>query len=680
MPERWTRAVLRHRLAVFVFWAAALVAGIVAATQLSSVLVNSFTVPGSESARAADVLAAHFGERPESTFVVVFPVPHSSVPRLRALLQGRLDRAAHAIPTGRARELRAGGGILYGDVVTRLDLHGAERQTEPLRAALRGGIPGLVTGQPAIEHDLDPVLASDLRRGELVAISVALLVLLVVFGVSPAVLVPFGFAACTIAASLLGVYLVAHELVTTSYVTNLAVLMGFGLAIDYSLLLLHRYREELERGASGTDAVALTMSTAGRTVVFSGTAVAIALALLLVVPVPFVRSLGAAALVVPLISTVGALTLQPVVLALLPRRALVRTGSVGRGDARWLRFAHGVVRRRRTVLGLSVALLVLLAAPLPWLRLVPGSFAGIPAHVEAARGLQLLRSGVGPGAVTPTQVVVVGAGAGSTQVGPARAAIRRLSNELFHDREVYVVASGTAPPYTAAGGRYARLFVVGRHEYGAEQSQQLVHRLRDRYVPAAWFPAGVEIAAGGAPPQGVDFVSSTYGSFSWLVLAVLAVTYVTLLVAFRSLLLPLQAVVTNVLTVAAVCGLLVGVFGSIDAWVPIFLFAALFGLSMDYEVFLVMRMRESWDRGHDTDRAVEQGVARTGRVITAAAIVMAAAVSGFVAGDVPGLRELGLGLTVAILLDATVVRLLLVPSLVSLSGSRAWYLPPTSRP
>jgi RND superfamily putative drug exporter len=663
-----------------VCWAVLLGAGVVAATQLPSVLVNSFTVPGSESERAANVLAAHFGERPESTFVVVFAVPHSGNPGVTQRLQRRLDRAARAVPTARAQELHAGAGILYGNVVTRLDLHGAESQTERLRAALHGGSPAFVTGQPAIEHDLDPVLASDLRRGELVAISVALLVLVALFGLSPAVLVPFAFAACTIAASLLGIYLVAHGLATTSYVTNLAVLIGFGLAVDYSLLLLHRYREELERGIARDGAVARTVATAGRTVVFSGTAVAIALGLLLVIPVPFVRSLGAAALLVPLISTAGALTLGPVLLALVPPTALVRTGSRGLGDARWLRFAQGVVRRRGVLLGVSVALLVLLAAPLPWLRLVPGSFAGIPAHVEAARGLELLRTGVGPGAVTPTQVVVDGGSAGSTQAGPARAAIRRLSNELFHDSEVYVVASGTAAPYTAPGGRYARLFVVGRHEYGAEQSQQLVHRLRDRYVPAARFPAGVTVAAGGAPPQGVDFLSATYGSFPWLVLAVLAVTYVMLLLAFRSLLLPLQAIVTNVLTVAAVCGLLVAVFHSIDAWVPIFLFAALFGLSMDYEVFLVMRMRESWDRDHDTDRAVVHGVARTGRVITAAAVVMAAAVSGFVAGDVPGLRELGLGLAVAILLDATVVRLLLVPSLVSLTGNRAWYLPPTSRP
>jgi len=540
------------------------------------------------------------------------------------------------------------------------------------------------------------VLASDLRRGELLAAPIALIVLLAVFGFTAAVLVPFVFAACTIAASLGVVYLVAHGVATTSYVTNLVVLIGFGLAVDYSLLLLHRFREELERGAGRADAVAGALATAGRTVVVSATTVALALALLLLIPVPFVRSLGLAALLVPLISLAGALTLQPVILALLPARGFARPGPEPReSDRHWTLFAQRVVERRLPLLVCSTLFLLVLAAPAIWIRVVPGSFAGIPPHVEAARGLTLLRTDVGPGAVTPTQVVVDGGHPGSARNGPARRAILRLSDELFHDREVLLVASGENAPYTDPSGRFGRLLVVARHEYGASQSQELVRRLRDFLIPAAHFPAGTHVEAGGAPPQGADFLSATYGLFPWLVLGVLVLTYLALLRAFRSVLLPLQAVLTNVLTVAAVYGVLVVVFqwgagarvglhktGEIDAWVPVFLFATLFGLSMDYEVFVVMRMREAWDRLHDADGAVVQGLARTGRVITAAAVIMAAAVSGFVAGDVPGLQELGVGLALAILLDATVVRMLLVPSLVSLTGRRAWELPgppPVSR-
>ena len=626
--------------------------------------MNSFAIPGTESDRAAKLLATHFGERPESTFVVVFPVTRPSDAGLRHRLQARLDTAARAVPTGAARQLRRGGGILYGEVVTRLGLPEARDSTDALRRALRAqpGPRGLSTGQPAIQHDLDPVLASDLRRGEALAVLVALAVLLVVFGFSTAVAIPFVFAAFTISGTLLGVYAIAHLTSTTSYVTNLVVLIGFGLAVDYSLLIVHRYREELANGLGAPDAAARAMATAGRTVVFSGTAVAIGLGLLLFVPVPFIRSMGIGAMLVPLVSIAGALTLQPVLLSLLGARG--RPARSTAGDRIWGRLARWVVRRRVLVLAASTALLVALALPVFRLQLVPGSFSGIPARTEAARALELLTGGVGPGAVTPAQVVIDARAPGAAHRGPVRRSVRRLADELFHDPEVLLVASGAGPPYTAGAGRYARVIVVGRHEYGAEPTQELVRRLRSRLVPEAGFPAGVSALAGGAPSQGVDFLTTTYDAFPWLVLAVALVTYATLLLAFRSAVLPLATVLLNALTVAAVYGLLVVAFGDVEGWIPVFLFATLFGLSMDYQVFLVMRMRETWDRGHDTDAAVVRGLERTGRIVTAAALIMAGAFSGFVTGGVPGLRELGVGLSLAVILDATIVRMLLVPSLV----------------
>jgi len=207
-------------------------------------------------------------------------------------------------------------------------------------------------------------------------------------------------------------------------------------------------------------------------------------------------------------------------------------------------------------------------------------------------------------------------------------------------------------------------------------------------VPAARLPDSARVVVGGAPPQGVDFLTRTYSWFPWLVLGVLAVTYVVLVRAFRSVILPLKAVLLNLLSVAAAYGLLVAIvqwgFGAgllglgesgVEAWVPVLLFALLFGLSMDYEVFLVAPMREDWDRTHDTASAVEQGLVRTGRIVTAAALIMVAVFSGFVAGSVPGLQQFGLGLALGILLDATIVRMLLVPSLIVLLGARAWWLP-----
>ena len=233
------------------------------------------------------------------------------------------------------------------------------------------------------------------------------------------------------------------------------------------------------------------------------------------------------------------------------------------------------------------------------------------------------------------------------------------------------------------------MIAVGRHEYGDERSQAFVRRLRRTLVPAARFPAGVRVLAGGAPPQGVDYLDRSYGAFPWLVLGVLVLTYLVLLRAFRSVVLPLKAVLLNLLSVAAVYGVLVVVFRwgagahllglyrvpQIEGWIPIFLFAVLFGLSMDYEVFLVSRMREAWDHVPDNKRAVAHGLERTGRIITAAALIMVAAFSGFVAGRIAGLQEFGVGLAVAVLLDATIVRMILVPSLMAVLDRRNWWLP-----
>jgi RND superfamily putative drug exporter len=683
--ERWTVAVLRARALVIAAWLVVLAAGVFAATQLPGLLATSFAVPGTESERARTLLAEHFDERPEGTFVVVFRGDPSDN-ALRRRLEGRLETAARVLPSGEARELRDGGGILYGEIATRLELDDAKQHTESLRDALRSsGEPrAWVTGQPAIQHDLDPVLASDLRRGEAVAVPLALAVLVFMFGASFAVFIPFAFAACTIAGTLAAVAGVALVLPTSTYVTNLVALIGFALAVDYSLLIVHRYREELARGDASQDAILRTMSTAGRAVVFSGLAVATGLALLLFVPVPFIRSMGVAGLLVPLVSIAGALTLQPVLLSLVGRRLSPRAAPSGEGA--WATLSRWIMRRPLAVLFGGTALLLALAGPALALRVTPGSFEGIPHAPESSQGLELLRDGVGSGAVTPTHVVIDG-GARS------RPAIERLVDGLARDPEVHIVARGTRPPYVDDHRRFSRVIVVGRHEYGDPETRALVHRLRDRLVPAAGFPAGTTVVAGGAPPQGADFLSATYDTFPWVVLAVLGVTFLVLLVAFRSLVLPLKAVLLNALTVAAVYGVLVLVCqwgvgagalgleqtGAVEGWIPVFLFATLFGLSMDYEVFLVARIREAWERTGDNARAVAEGLEQTGRVITAAALIMVAAFAGFVAGRVSGLEQLGLGLALGVLIDATIVRALLVPAFMAVLGRWNWWLPGEAR-
>jgi RND superfamily putative drug exporter len=694
VPERWTRAVLRRRVPVLACWLLVLAFGVVAAIRLPALLSNVFTVPGTDSDRARQILQRDFGERPDGVFTVVFRAPRSST----AELQRQLDRAARLVPSGHASQLQARAGVLYGEVDTTLDLQHAKGYTATLRRALAGAY---VTGQPAIQHDLEPVLSHDLLRGETIALPIALAVLFAVFGLSLAVLVPFLFAACTIGATLAAVYALAQGFTMVSYVSNLVELVGLGLAVDYSLLVVYRFREELEQTEDVDVAIVRTMETAGRAVVFSGATVAIGLGLLLFVPVPFVRSLGVGGFLVPLAALGAAATLQPALLSLLGRRGARRLpvarnlrlpmlpGTVDIERGFWARLARAIMRRPVPFLLAGAALLVAAAVPAAWLRVTPGSISALPSGSDSVRGLSLLRDRVGAGALTPIEVVIDTGRGGGVRTPELKAAVERLLNESFHDPEAYVTASGSRPPYVDPSGVYRRVYVVSRHEYGEPATRALVHRLRDTLVPKARFPSGVRVYVGGAPAQGVDYLDRSYGWFPWLVLGALVLTYLVLLRAFRSVLLPLKAVLLNVLSVAAVYGLLVVIFRwgvgaavlglyhvqQIEGWIPIFLFAMLFGLSMDYEVFLVTRMRESWDEVHDNARAVAHGLERTGRIVTAAALIMVAAFSGFVAGRVAGLQEFGAGLALAILIDATVVRAILVPSLMAVFGRWNWWLP-----
>ncbi|HET9325093.1 MAG TPA: MMPL family transporter [Gaiellaceae bacterium] len=685
--ERWTRFVLRHRLLVLSCWALVLAAGVLAARNLPPRLSTSFVVPQTDSARAQEILTRAYGLRPDGSFTVVFPVEHSRDRAQQAQLRRRVERASRVIPGSKAEQLQAGGGIVWIQLATTLRLADAKAYTPRLRQALASdrGPRALVSGQPAIQHDLDPILASDLRRGEWLALPLAVAGLLLLFGFSRALVVPFAFAACTIMGTLLLVLAATQRWELTPYTRNLVVLIGLGLALDYSLLVVSRYREELANG-SREAAVVRTMATAGRAIVFSGLAVALGLALLLFVPVPVIRSMGFAGLLIPLVSIAATLTALPIMLT------LAGGGSGRRAEPRqaaWAAFARAVIRRRYLVLLVTGSLLLVLALPARSLELTPGSLAGLPGGTEAARGLARLGDAFGPGALTPTEVVVDGGAAGAARNRPVSAAANRLADRLFHDPEVYVVASGPGKPYVDGSGRYRRVIVVGRHEYGAAASRRLVERIRDRLVPAARFPPGTRVYAGGAPPQGVDFLARSYASFPWLVLAAVVLTYLILVRAFRSLVLPLKAVVLNLLAVAASYGLLVLVFrygvgadligversDQIEGWIPIFLLAVLFGLSMDYEVFLVSRMREAWDEGRSNDEAIVLGIARTGRLISVAALVMVAAFTGFVTGDIPGLQQFGLGLALAVLIDATLVRLLLVPSVMAVLGRWNWWLP-----
>lgn len=696
MLERWIRGVIRWRVIVIAGWVAILLLGAFSALKLPALLTTSLSVPGTSSAQANLILQRDFAENVEGSYTVVLPETRPTKAQL-ATLNREFRVAARSVPTAQVIPIASTEGVLYGTVTTTLDLAQASSHTATLRAALaRAGLStAVVTGAPALQHDITPVLTTDLHHGEVLAVLLALLVLTLVLGLSWSMLVPLIVAGCTMAGALAIIYALAHHFLMVLYIPNVVELIGLGLAIDYSLLIVHRYKHEIAKEPQGTtDAIVATMMSAGRTVLFSGLAVTLGLSVLFLIPVPFVRSLGFAGLVVPLVSLVAALTLQPVLLSLLGERGVLSAftpfGAVAtmkRGL--WSRLGHAVTKRPRTIALSATAVLLVAASALAWFQLTPGSLSAIPQNSQAAQGLAMLRARGGPGILTPTQVVIDARAPHVALDKVVSAAALRLAIKLTQDPDVFLVEISAYAPYVADEGRYRQLIVLGRNDFGAQASQRLVARIRQRDIANAHFPSGVSVSVGGASAQGVDFLNRVYGNFVWIILIILLLAYLVLLRAFRSLLLATMAVLLNLLSIAATYGLVVVVFrfgvgadtlglyrvSQIEGWVPVFLFAMLFGLSMDYEVFFVTRMREAWDGGADTTGAIIEGMSHTGRVVSAAALIMIGALLGLILGHVAGLQELGVGLALGVLVDATIVRGLLMPSLMAMAGRWNWWLP-----
>jgi RND superfamily putative drug exporter len=712
----WTRLIIRNRKKVLALWLVLFLAGGYAAANVGDLLSNRFSVPGSDAERGLDLLKDRFDERGDGAFTLVVRTnePVARTAAVRREVADAARKAAAAVEGGRPGPvLIAAPNVAYVQINTPLENADAAKVTPDLREALPD-IPAArsyLSGFPAINNDTQKLYNEDLARGESIAIPIALLVLAFMFGTLVAIGIPLAFALVTIPSTLGAVWIIAHFMDMAIYVTNIVTLIGFAIAVDYSMLIVFRFREELSRQGSVEEALVTTMRTAGRATMFSGGVVAIGLALLVFMPLPFMRSMGVGGLLVPLFSIAAAATFLPALLAVtgnkinrlrvVPKRVLAARAEGRPGF--WTTLSRSIMRRPVLYLVCSSAIMIGLAVPALDLSLTGGDNRGIPLTTESTQGLALLQRTLGPGALAPHQIAIDTGRPGGAQSAAVRAAETRLVAALRRDPHVkpQTLQAPVLLEHSRAGllaakqanlvdrtGQVAQIRVAGRGDAGTDAAMDLVHRIRDRLVPEARFPAGAEVIVTGAPAFGVDFIDRAYGAFPWLVIAVLVLSYLLLLRAFRSVILPLKAVVMNLLSVAATYGVLVLVFqhglhdaiglqgsSQIEAWIPVFLFAMLFGLSMDYEVFLLSRMREEWDRTHDNELAVSSGLEHTGRIITAAALIMIAAFAGFTAGSFVGLQEFGIGVSVAIALDATIVRALLVPSLMKLLGDWNWYLP-----
>jgi RND superfamily putative drug exporter len=539
------------------------------------------------------------------------------------------------------------------------------------------GFQYLPFGDESADATFDALAEDTLARGELIGVSVALVILVVVFGALVAAGIPLLVALVSITTAVGATAIVGSTFDLSFFIVNMITMMGLALGIDYSLVMVQRFREELAHGRTTRDAVAIAGSTANRAVLFSGITVVIALTGLLLVPSTIMRSLGAGAIIVAIMSVIAALTLLPAVLQLLGHRVnkgRIPTAHPGAESRTWAAVARAVIRRPAIAIVGGLAILVTLALPMLSLRLTFPGVDSLPEDNDFRLAVETLVDDYGYG---QTETFVVLPNAAGARDDVEALATRLEDSEAFADTAVEWYGSGA--------------IVVTHDVYdGADQrAEDALHTLREAWVPEAF--TGTEVAAyvGGGQAQSVDFADLIADATPWVILFVLGTSFLLLMLAFRSIVIAGTAIVLNLLSTAAAFGILVAVFqwgwaadaldvpqvDGIATWLPLFLFAVLFGLSMDYHMFLLTRIKERHDAGDDTRTAVVYGLSRTGSLITGAALIMVAVFLGFALGDMAEFNQMGLGLAVAVIIDATIVRTVLVPSIMVAFGKANWYLP-----
>lgn len=687
----FTRWILSHRRAVVAAWIVVAIAAFAAIQPAVDALSSEFELPGRESTEAAHRIEDRFGNggtRVSGPIVGVVELPAGTTidsPGVAEEAAAAFDAIAASVPGARAADYASTGDrvfvsddgtVTYGVIwfpAAETAFDPAGEAMDQARAAAAGqsvaGTPVVVTSMDSLaagegESEGPSVLAETLIGG-----LGALIVLAFVFG-STMAFVPLLMAAIAIPTTFLALWPLAEVTEVSVVVQFLISLIGLGVAIDYSLLIVMRWREEVGAGRNRHEAVVETMDHAGRAVIFSGIAVAIGLLALIVLPVPFLRSIGYGGMLIPLISTLIAITLLPVVLATVgPRLDRLgvrrRTTSTGQG---WLPWGRFVVRHRWAVGAAALAILAALFVPVLGFSTGTPRAEALASGGESERAVAILdESGVGAAVLTPFDVLVTGG-------DPAAAA------------EAAAAVEGVRGAVAPGGDAWQRDGSAVINVFPAEEDAAgVVDDVRDALAP---LPG--EALVGGLVPGNADFNDAVYGNFGWVVLVILAVTFILLARVFRSLLLPLKAVLFNVISIGAVWGFMVlfwqeghgsgTVFGieptgALTVWIPLMVFAFLYGLSMDYEVFILSRMREEYDRDGSTDRAVVAGLARTGRLVTAGSLILFLAFVALASTPGTDIKVFATALAIGILLDATVVRSMLLPSFVAVLGRWNWWLP-----
>ncbi|WP_046773042.1 MMPL family transporter [Jiangella alkaliphila] len=685
--RRWAEFVLAHRRWVVAFWALVLVAGAMASGPANERLTTDFSLPGEPGAETAERIEERFGSGGSTApYLVSFTAPdgadaadgaEGSAAAFDEVGRALPDvRLLHAGNTGDDAFLTEDGRTSFALLFWRWDESATGLPTEQIRAALEAAAPAGasvgVTGYDALAAGSEEEEGWGVLAEVLVGSVGALAVLAFVFA-SLLAFLPLVVAAASILATFVLLLGLTYLGEFSALVSFLIALIGLGVAIDYSLLLVTRWREERHHGRDNHDAVRVAMQTAGRAVLVSGGTVAIGLISLLVLPVPFMRSVGIAGALIPLASVAATLSLTPALLGGIgPRVDWPRVRRERTASRAWTAWATRVVRARWAAAGASVAILAALVGAFFGLRIGLASTESLAQNGPAYEALhQLTDGGVVPGHLTPVEVLV--------SSGEAEAVAGELARVDGIDRALV--------PTDEASNRDGETVIALIPD--AETVDSTSVDVVDRVAERAGDLDGV-LGVSGVGAVQLDFMDAVYGNFLLMLALIALLTYVLLVRAFRSLLLPLKAVLLNLLSLGAAYGLVVlfwqygygsdAVFGipetgAITFWVPLLIFAFLYGLSMDYEVFILARIREEYEATGSTDQAVVQGIGRTGRLVTSAALILFLAFAALAASPATDLKVMATGLGFGILLDATIIRSLLTPALVSLFGTWNWYLP-----
>jgi len=689
------RLVLGHKRAIVLIWLVLTLLGAWSANAVSSRWLEQFSIPGYSAYEANQRTLKTFGTGENAPLVAVFQ-SKGDVTKATEIKQA-IAATAKQNPGSRVSSYFSTGSNAY---VSR-DRHTTFAELYPpgnqgfngnvkikeARAALKqatpAGVQSYLTGRDPLQEAASggDTNGPSVLTEALIGGAGALVILLFVFGTLPAVAMPIVVAIASILNTFTLVYLLTYITSVSLIVQFLVALVGLGVAIDYSLLMIFRFREELQNGEDTETAIIETMRHAGRSVIVSGSTVAIGLLSMVILPIPVIRSIGIGGLLIPAVSVLTSITLLPALLAALgPRINRLRVMPkriVERQDPThgfWHRWAVFVTRHPFPVAAAGFVIVGILLIPGLQINPAEAQLKDYPGSGDAIVGRDALaKADISPGVMKPYVVLIEHSGASAPH--EVIGAVERTPG----------IAAAVAPSQWRRDGD-ALVEAFPTTDSASNESSKTISKLQHDVLP----PLAATATLGGISPEDRDFVHAVYGKFPYVLAFVILLTFVLLMRAFRSILLPLKAVVLNLVSLGAAYGIIVFIFqwghgseaiwgvpatGVIISWIPLMIFAFLYGLSMDYEVFMLTRMREEYDESGNTAVAVELGLARTGKLVTSAALVLMFAF--FVLSSSPGvdIKQFGIGLAAGIIFDATVIRTLLVPSLVRLFGRWNWYLP-----